>query len=147
MEVQMKTVAAFLLCATFLGFSPQVRASGDGVPDDNSPEWGVLNHTIQEALTGGQLGPYSAKIAPQAQLAIGDSLLDLPAVFASGRGDLLRGDQNRPPVSICRKMNAEKNAAFLLFATQRESKTRYHTVVFMKDSTGTWMVESWQVSH
>jgi hypothetical protein len=77
---------------------------------------------------------------------MGDSLLDLRAALASAGAGVLRGDQGRPPVSIRRKMNAEKNAAFVLFKTQRESKMRYHTVVFMKDSTGTWMIESWQAS-
>jgi len=143
----MKNVVAALLCTMVVGSPFRVLAAGDSVAADTSQKWQILLHTVQEILTGNSPGQYSARIAPGAQLAIGDRLLDLEGVVASRDSNLLLEDQTRGPVSLHLKMNTEENAAFLLLGTQPDSKKRYHTVVFMKDSTGTWMVESWHASH
>ena len=142
----MKKVAALILCAMTVGSSSRVLASGDGVVADTSQKWQVLLHTVQEILTGNVPGQYSARIAPGAQLAIGDRLLDLAGAVASCDSNLLLEDQTRGPVFLHLKMNDEENAAFLLLGTQPDSEKRYHTVVFMKDSTGTWMIEGWHAS-
>lgn len=43
------------------------------------------------------------------------------------------------------KMNEAENAAYLILGTHPEptKNSRFHTVVFMKDSKGRWLIESW----
>jgi len=142
----MKKVAALILYALILGSSSRVLASWDGVAAGTSQKWQVLLHTVQEILAGNEPAQDRTRVAPGAQLAIGERLLDLAGVIASSQSNLLLEDQTRGPVSLHLKMNDEENAAFLLLGTQPDSKTRYHTVVFMKDSTGMWMIESWHAS-
>jgi len=142
----MKKLAVLLAFVLIVGSFPWVQASGDGDDQDTSPGWTILQHTVQEVLTGGRLGPYSAQIAPGAQIAVGDSVLDLADALASGYVTLPIHGQSKPPALIRQKMNREGDAAFMLFGTQRDSGMRYHTVVFMRDSTGTWAIESWHVS-
>ena len=142
----MKAFAALVVFALVVGSFPRVRASGERDGQDTSPEWTVLEHTVQEILTGGRLGPYSGKIAPGARLAVGDSVLDLAAALASGRADLLVQGQLKPPALIRQRMSRDGDAAFMLFGVQRDSGMLYNTVVFMQDTTGTWAIESWHVS-
>jgi hypothetical protein len=142
----MKRLAALVAFALIFGLFPLVLAFGDRDGQATSPEWRVLEHTVQEVLTGGRLGPYSARIAPGAQLAFGDSVLDLGAALAGDRAHLLAWDQTKPPTVIRERMSRDGDAAFMLFGTRHDSEMRYHTVVFMQDSTGTWAIESWHVS-
>jgi len=142
----MNVVAAVLVCVMTAGLPTIVRASGDGAAADSSQKWQVLLHTVQEILSGEAPGPYSARIAPGAQLVLGDRMLDLGEVVASRDSNALLEDQTRGPVSLHLKMNDEENAAFLVLVTQPDAKARYHTVVFMRDTTGAWLVESWHAS-
>ena len=143
----MKTLVAPLLLALVVGSFPGVLASEDLDRQDAAGDWRVLQHTVQEVLTGSRrLGPNSARIAPGARLAVGGSVLDLATAVAAGHADLLAQDQTTPPTLIRQKMDPDGSAAFMLLGMERDSKMCYHTVVFMKDSTGTWMVETWHVS-
>ena len=142
----MKTAIGLILCIIVVCPPPRALASGDGAAVDTSQKWQILLHTVQEILSGSAPGEYSAKIGPGAQLVIGERQFDLGEVVASRDSTLLREDPIRGPVSLRLKMNDQENAAFLLLRTVPDSTTRYHTVVFMKDSTGTWMIESWHAS-
>jgi hypothetical protein len=113
----MKTFVALVVFASIVGSFPRVQASGDRDGQDTSPEWIVLQHTVQEILTGGPLDPYSTRIAPGAQLAVGDSALDLAAALAARHPDLLIQGQSKPPVIIRQRMNRDENAAFMIFGT------------------------------
>jgi protein TonB len=47
------------------------------------------------------------------------------------------------------RTDADMKACFLVLKTQpvKSNSPRFHTVVFMKDSSGNWKIEAWHVSH
>lgn len=140
-----------LLVVTILAVLPTHRGmSDDRDTTDTSKEWSSLVQSVQDILHGSSSGQTLVEIAPWAQLAIGDTLLRLSDVVG-GRSEThsLLEDSYNAPASIRLKVNDEENAAYLILGTHPEPKRhpQYHTVVFMKDSAGLWLIESWHASH
>lgn len=142
----MKTFGVFLAVVLVVGSSAWGQGSTDRAVQAGSAEWIPLQHTVQEILMEGRLSARSARVAPGARIAVGDSVLDLAAVLDAGDEKLVVRGASKPPALIRQAMSRNGDAAFMLFGVERESETRYHTVVFMQDSTGAWAIESWHVS-
>ena len=116
---------------------------------DQSDEWYSLVQSVRDILTGSPATQTVVRISPEAQLAIGDTILSLSDVVSGKdktRTLLEKSEQNA--VSLHLKVNDAKDAAFLIFKTRPEPEKlpRLHTVVFMKDSKGGWLIESWHTS-
>ena len=134
-------VSILVVLPIHLGFAD------DGEAVDTTQQWEVLLHSAKEILTGSLSGQTGVKIAPSAQLAIGDTLMSLSDVV--GGKSKTHSSLEGTPVSVRLRMNAEENMATFLLGTHPEPdrSPRYHTVVFMKDSTGMWLIVSWVASY
>ena len=140
----MQKVGKMLIVSTLVVLPIHLGFADDGEAADKSMKWQILVQSVQDILTGTNSGQTAVSIAPGAQLAIGDTPVSLfDVVGGTSKTHSLLEESGRTPVTLHLKMNDEENAAFLLIGTQPEPKRvpRYHTVVFMKDSTGMWLIQ------
>jgi hypothetical protein len=127
-----------------------VALAGDDKKQDQSARWEPLLQTVEGILAGKNPDNGKITIAPGARLIFGrkeERLQDL----VSGKITTcsLKEDSSRVSASLVLKVNDSDNAAFLILKTEAEKKAdaRFHTVVFMKDSSGQWRIESWHTSN
>jgi hypothetical protein len=108
-----------------------------------------LVETVQGILAGKQPVAGGIVISPGAHLIFGTHFENL---FAVVKGESRECSLNEGPTGqmlwMSMKINDPEDAAFLTLKTRIENppSVRYHTVVFMKDSTGHWSIQTWHTS-
>jgi hypothetical protein len=112
---------------------------------DKSDDFYRLIQTVQDILTGKNAEQTRTSVAHGARLVYGTRFEDLrDVVSGDGKtGSLV--DTSYQGVMVQLKTNQSEDAGYLILKTQTldKSKVRFHTVVFMKDSTGQLKIESW----
>jgi hypothetical protein len=137
----------FLL--TLLVLLSTVFATTNSWTQDNSAKWKPLVQAVEDVLAGKPISDTLITISPGAYLATGNQW---EALLAVARGESktcsLKEAPTRASVAIRLKINDSEDAAFLTLKTQtaNETEPRYHTVMFMKDSSNVWVIEAWHAS-
>jgi hypothetical protein len=121
-----------------------------GRSTDKDAMWEPLVQTVKSCLLGKQLEQPRVGVAPGAQLIIQGNIVNLSdALGGRDKEWSLVEKSEKKPVSMQLKMNDREDAAYLVLGTQPDGQKgqRVHTVVFMKDSDGKWLMELWHVSN
>jgi hypothetical protein len=118
--------------------------------DGQSNKWMTLVQSVQDVLAGKPIRHMNITISPGAYVAFGNKYENMESIITGkSKTCSLKEDSTQSAVRVVVKVNDSENAAFVTLKTQTNQKTneRYHTVVFMKDSTGVWSIETWSVSN
>jgi len=112
---------------------------------DKSERFYGLIQTVQDILTGKNAEQTQTTIVTGARLVYGAEFEDLKGVVAGEIKTCSLADTAYHGVMVQLKTNQSEDAGFLILKTQTvdKAKVRFHTVVFMKDSTGQLKIESW----
>ena len=116
---------------------------------DQYGKWGAIIQSAQNILAGKSPDKTTITIAPDAYLVAGKRFENLQGVINGEiKGCSLNEAPSRQAVWLHLKANNQENAVVLVLKTQSEKKTddRFHTVVFMKGTTGQWSMQSWHAS-
>jgi hypothetical protein len=117
---------------------------------DQSDKWKPLVESVQDVLAGKPIAEKGISISPGAYVVWGATADHLRRVAAGDSAAFsLTEDTSRFSASLTLKINDPEDAAYLLLKTQKHDNTepRYHTVVFMKDSTARWVIQAWHTSN
>jgi hypothetical protein len=120
-----------------------------GQHKDNSEKWAPLVYAVKDVLAGKKIASDSILISPGAYLVKDGTFTNLRSVaLGELRTVSLTEDASRSGASITMKINDPENAAYLMLKTVSATKdgARYHTVVFMKDDKGRWVIQAWHTS-
>jgi 6-phosphofructokinase len=112
---------------------------------DKSKVFYGLIQTVEDILTGKNIDQAKTTIAHGARLVYGTKFEDLRAVVAGEIKTCSLADTSYKGVMVQLKTNQSEDAGYVILKTQTvdKAKMRFHTVVFMKDSTGQLKIESW----
>jgi hypothetical protein len=104
-----------------------------------------LVETVKDILAGKNIEHAKGAIAEGARLVYGVQFEDLRSVVAGEVKTCSLGDESYQGVMISAKTNASEDAGYIVLKTVKSdnSKVRFHTVVFMKDSLGQYKIHSW----
>jgi len=117
-----------------------------GVPgQDKHEEFWQLVQTVRDILAGKNVEQAQTIIPQGAGLVYGVRFEKLKAVVAGEIKGLSLADTSYHGVMIQAKTNPSEDAGFIILKTQKYDTTRvrFHTIVFMKDSTGKYKISSW----
>ena len=119
--------------------------SGDVLCQDEPKAFWQLVQTVRDILEGKNMEQAAASITPGAHLVCGTRFEDLGAVVAGERKPCSLADSSYQGVMLIAKTNASEDMGFLTLKTQASdtTKVRFHTVVFIKDSTGAYKILTW----
>jgi len=101
-------------------------------------------------ITQGKNVEQAQTIIPQgARLIYGTRFEELKSVVAGDIKTCSLADTSYHGVMIRAKSNPSEDAGFIILKTQKTdtTKVRFHTIVFMKVSTGLYLIESWHTSY
>lgn len=101
--------------------------------------------TVQDILAGNNREQAKAAVTPGARLVSGSRFENLRAVVAEEIEGLSLADTSYQGVMMQLETNPSEDAGVLVLKTQKSdtTKVRFHTVVFMKDSTGHYQIHAW----
>jgi hypothetical protein len=140
-------IRTILFCTFALVIScSHMSAAGEEKAVDTSATWKPLLLFVQDILAGKDLAGHEIGISPGAYLVSGNRCENLHGVISGEvKTCTLNEGPSRAAMSIALKMNDAEDAAYLRLKTQTVEKTddRYHTIIFMKNSDGRWLIESW----
>jgi hypothetical protein len=108
-----------------------------------------LIQTVQDILAGKNIEQAKTTIARGARLVYGTEFEDLEGVVAGEIKTCSLADTSYQGVMVQLKTNQSEDAGYVILKTQRvdKAKVRFHTIVFMKDSTGQLKIESWHTGN
>jgi len=112
---------------------------------DTHGEFWQLVQAVKDILAGKNVEQGKTTIARGASLVYGTTFEDLKGVVAGEIKTCSLADESYQGVMIQAKTNTSEDMGFLVLKTQTsdKAKVRFHTVVFMKDSTGQFKIHSW----
>jgi hypothetical protein len=112
---------------------------------DKHEEFWRLDRTVQDILAGKNIEQAIATIARGARLVHGVRFEDLKGVVAGEIKTCSLADTSYHGVMIQAYTNPSEDMGCIILKTQTYDKpqVRFHTVVFMKDSTGQYKIHSW----
>jgi len=141
----MSRVRNLLVLPLLFALSHMVLVVNDVSSQDKSERFYGLIQTVQDILTGKNAEQTQTTIALGARLVYGSEFEDLKAVVAGKVKTCSLADTSYQGVMVQLKTNQSEDAGYLVLKTQTvdKAKVRFHTVVFMKDSTGQLKIESW----
>jgi len=141
----MSRVRNLLVLPLLFALSHMVLVVNDVSSQDKSERFYGLIQTVQDILTGKNAEQTQTTIAHGARLVCGVEFEDLKAVVAGKVKTCSLADTSYQGVMVQLKTNQSEDAGYLVLKTQTvdKAKVRFHTVVFMKDSTGQLKIESW----
>ncbi len=101
--------------------------------------------TVNDILAGQNIEQAVATISKGARLVCGVRFENLRAVVAGEVATCSLADTSYHGIAIQAQTNPSEDMGFLVLKTQQAdtTKVRYHTVVFLKDSTGQFKILSW----
>ncbi len=112
---------------------------------DKHEEFYRFVQTIQDILAGKNTVEAQASISRGARLIYGARFENLQSVVGGEITGLTLADTSYHGVMIQAQTNPSEDAGFLVLKTEKydTTKVRFHTITFMKDSTGRYQVNVW----
>jgi hypothetical protein len=109
------------------------------------PEFYKVVQTITDILAGKNIEQAKTIISQGARLVYGVRFEKLKAVVAGEIKGLSLADTSYHGVMILGETNPSEDAGYIILKTVKSDTTqvRFHTVVFLKDSTGRFNICSW----
>jgi len=136
-RIALAGLLVLLLCTGFIA----ANLSGQ----EKHEEFWQLVETANDILAGKNLEHAKRSIAQGARLVYGVQFEDLQSVLAGEVPNCSLADSTYSGVMINAKTNVSEDAGFLVLKTVNSdnSRVRFHTVVFMRDSTGEYKINGW----
>jgi hypothetical protein len=140
-------IRTILFCTfALLAACPHQTIAAEEKAIETSVAWEPLLQFVQDILAGKDIAGNGIGISPGAYLVSGNRCENLHGVISGEvkTCTLIEGS-SRTATAMALKMNDAEDAAYLRLKTQTGEKAddRYHTIVFMKNSDGRWLVECW----
>jgi hypothetical protein len=131
-----------LLCFTILLIGPVANTVSSQEKHD---DFWRLNQTVQDILAGKNIEQTKTVISKGARLVCGAKIESLRGVVAGDIKTCSLADTSYHGVAIVAETNPSEDAGYIILTTKRTDKTevRIHTVVFIKDSTGQFVIHAW----
>jgi hypothetical protein len=122
-----------------------VPIAGTVSSQDKHEEFWQFVQTVRDILAGKNVEQAQTTIPPGARLVYGRRLENLKAVVAGEIRGCALADTSYHGVMIQAETNPSEDAGVLILKTQKydTTKVRFHTIVFMKDSTGQYKIHTW----
>jgi hypothetical protein len=122
-----------------------VPIAGTVSSQDKHEEFWQFVQTVRDILAGKNVEQAQTTIPPGARLVYGARYESLKAVVAGEIKACSLADTSYHGVMIQAKTNPSEDAGVLILKTQKydTTKVRFHTIVFMKDSTGHYKIHTW----
>ena len=117
----------------------------NSVSKDTKEQILQILQTVQDILAGKNAEQAQNSISKGAPLVYGVRFEKLKAVVAGEIKGLSLADTSYHGVMIQAETDSSEDAGVLILKTQKSdtTKVRFHTVVFMRDSTGQFKIHSW----
>ncbi len=133
-----------LLVPLFLFFGLTQGESAVPLQDEHKEFWKIVQ-AVQDILAGKEAGQAEGLIAKNAHLVCGTKLLNLRAVVHGEITACSLADTAYHGVLIEGQTNPAEDMGFIVLKTVQNdtTKVRFHSVVFLKDSTGRFKIISW----
>jgi hypothetical protein len=115
------------------------------VSQDKHEQFYQFVQTVRDILAGKNVEQTQAIIHRGARLIYGARFENLKSVVAGEIKGLSLADTSYHGVMIQAETNPSEDAGYLTLKTVKydTTKVRFHTIVFMKDSTGKYKINSW----
>jgi len=116
--------------------------------DDHREYWQFVDNVV-DITQGKNVEQAQTVIRQGARLVYGTRFEELKSVVEGEIKTCSLADTSYHGVMIHAKTNSSEDAGFIILKTQKTdtAKVRFHTIVFMKDSTGLYLIESWHTSY
>jgi hypothetical protein len=116
------------------------------VSQDKHEEFWQFVQTVQDILAGKNVEQAQTIIPRGARLIYGARVENLKGVVTGEIKTCSLADTSYHQVEIIAQTNPSEDAGFLMLKTVKydTTKVRFHTIVFMKDSTGQYKISIWQ---
>lgn len=137
---------SLIAVATVLIFICVPPARGQGNPTDPHPEFSSFVTHIADILNGKTGEVVEACISPSARFVVSGKEVLLSSVLHRADGAPSLADPAYQGIAIWAQTNDADDAGFLVFKTRStadSTKVRYHSVYFLRDSTGRYRVNLW----
>jgi hypothetical protein len=116
---------------------------------DDTSSWEPLLDAVHDVLAGRPVTEAGIRLSPDAYLICNGVYAHLATASTATPDSLrFREDSTRVSASLTMKINDAKDAAYLTLKTKAAEggDERFHTVVYMKDDKGNWVIEAWHAS-
>ena len=146
----MKRHRSLLVSCIVMGLFIGSALAHAGDVKEKDAKWTPLVESMKNILLGKRSDQPGIDVAHGAQLVIEGSIVSLADVLAEkDKKHSLVEKSEKSPVSVLLKMNDAEDAAYIILGTQPEGQKgqRVHTVIFMKDANGKWLIENWHTSN
>lgn len=122
-----------------------VPFANSGSTQEEHEEFWKTVRTVEAILAGDKAEGTLATVSQGASLIWGGRFEKLKAVVAGEIKGLTLADTSYHGVMIQARTNSSEDMGYLILKTQKydTTKVRYHSVVFLKDSTGQYRILSW----
>lgn len=139
-----KSLAVFLVVSFCLAPVAKTFSS-----QDNREDFWKLVETVKDILAGKNVEHAKASISAGARLVYGVQFENLRSVVAGEIKTCPLADSSYQSVMINAMTNDSEDAGYIVLKTVKSdnSKVRFHTIVFMKDSTGQYKINSWHTGN
>ena len=146
----MKRHRSLLVSCIILGLLVGSALAYAGDSNEKDAKWAPLVESVKNILLGKTSDQPGIDVADGAQLVTKGSIVSLADVIAGkSKNCSLVEKSEKSPVSVQLKMNNAEDAAYIILGTHPEGQKgqRVHTVLFMKDANGKWLIENWHTSN
>lgn len=125
-----------------------LSGAGSLVAQDDHGEFYKIVEVITNVLAGKDVKQSETVISKGADLVWKGRLMNLKEVVTGGNKTFALADTSFHGVVIKGRTNTAEDMGIITLKTVKEdtTKVRYHTVVFLKDSTGEYRIISWNAS-
>lgn len=113
--------------------------------EQDEHEFYKMLRTIQDILAGKNPVETRKAVGAGATLIRGGKLEDLRSVLSGGQGECLLADTSYRGIAVQGRTNTSEDMGYIVLKTQTSdtARVRFHTVVFTKDSTGRYLINTW----
>lgn len=129
---------AILLLVCFASWG--ARAQGQ-----DEHEFYKMLRTIEDILAGKNSGESRKAVGAGATFIREGKLEDLRSVLSGEHGECLLADTSYRGIAVQGRTNTSEDMGYIVLKTRTADTTRvrFHTVVFAKDSTGRYLINTW----
>jgi hypothetical protein len=119
--------------------------SNRALGQDGHEEFYKLLHTVQDILAGKNMEQSLKAIGKGAGLVYGTKQVDLRGVVTGEITTCALVDTSYHGIAIQGRTNESEDMGFFVLKTQKVDTTvvRYHSIVFLRDSTGLYRISIW----
>lgn len=136
-------VAGFFLVSSVL-FCASADPYRHSSQDEHKEFWQIVE-TVRDILAGENIENSRTSIAKNARIIYGTKSANLRSVVAGENKAFLLADTSYHGAALDAQTNGAEDMGLLVLKTRKidTTKVRFHTVVFLKDSTGQFKIISW----